>query len=72
MILIPYVKQTHNCIINIHLNTVPHTEKNLNIQMFHIRVGCGINQALIKPLKPVLPSLQTMRPGIRHFCYPHD
>ena len=69
MILIPYIKK-HNCIINIYLNTIPYTGNTSKIQMFHIRVGCGRNKTLVRPLKPVNPSLQIMRPMIGHVCYP--
>ena len=29
MVLIPYVKQTHNCLKNMYLNTIQYTEKKL-------------------------------------------
>ena len=66
MSLIPYIKQIHNCITNIYLNTIPHTEKNTSIQMFHITVSCVRNQVWVRSLKPVNPSLQIKRPGMRH------
>ena len=72
MKLIPYIKKTHNCIINIYVNTIPYREKNSIIQMFHIMVGCGRNQAWVRSLKPVNPSPQIMRYGMRHVFNPHS